>query len=59
MTTGTWPQLVAENSAMDPSLLVERCVSLEEGCEALMEMDRSRPLGMTMITNFSSVQSRL
>jgi alcohol dehydrogenase len=52
-------QLVAEDSAMDPSLLVERCVSLEEGCEALMEMDRSSPLGMTMITKFSSVQSRL
>lgn len=52
-------KMVAENSAMDPAVLVECCVSLEEGCEALMEMDRSSPLGMTMITKFGSHHSRL
>eukprot|EP00980_Cylindrotheca_fusiformis_P021116 scaffold8114_cov126-Cylindrotheca_fusiformis.AAC.2 len=52
-------ELIAENAAMDPTVLVESCVSLEEGCEALMEMDKKSPLGMTMITKFGSHQSRL
>lgn len=36
----------------DPLQLVERCVSLKEGAEVLMSMDRQSPLGMTMITDF-------
>lgn len=51
-------QLVANNPAMmDPALLVERCVSLEEGCLALMEMDKQSPLGIVMITNFNEDSS--
>ena len=52
--------LVATDPTMDPSLLVERCVSLEEGTRALMEMDKQSPLGIVMITNFNdSSSSRL
>jgi alcohol dehydrogenase len=43
--------LVAERR-LDPSLIVERLVSLEEGARVLQEMDRTSPLGITMITKF-------
>jgi alcohol dehydrogenase len=42
---------------LDPSLLVEREVTLEEGCQALQDMDHSSPLGMVMITKFVSEES--
>ena len=38
--------------------LVEREVSLEEGVQALMDMDQKSPLGLLMITRFDD-QSRL
>ena len=50
---------VANKNAMDPSVLVERYVSLEEGSQALMDMDHSSPLGIVMITKFDSTSSRL
>jgi alcohol dehydrogenase len=47
--------LVATNSKiMDPSKLVERHVSLEEGCKALQDMDHASPLGIVMITSFGT-----
>ncbi len=39
---------------LDVKKLIEREVTLEEGVEALMNMDRGSPLGMTMITKFGS-----
>ena len=37
---------------LQPMKLIEREVTLELGVKALMEMDKSSPLGITMITNF-------
>jgi alcohol dehydrogenase len=52
--------LVATNSKiMDPSKLVERHVSLEEGCKALQDMDHTSPLGIVMITSFGSTDDDL
>jgi alcohol dehydrogenase len=45
--------LIAEGS-IDPSVLVERQVSLEEGAQVLMDMDQGSPLGITVITRFRS-----
>jgi hypothetical protein len=39
---------------MDPCQLVEREVSLEEGCRALQDMDHTSPLGIVMITTFGN-----
>ena len=39
---------------LDPLRLVEQCVSLEEGAQVLMDMDTKSPLGMTVITKFST-----
>lgn len=50
--------LVATNK-LDPAVLVERQVDLEEGARVLMEMDRHSPLGMTVITKFNRNTSRL
>jgi len=41
-----------ERGKLDPSLLIERRVSLEEGARALADMDRGSPVGITMITKF-------
>jgi len=38
---------------LNPSALVEKEVSLAEGCQALHDMDHGSPLGMTVITSFS------
>jgi alcohol dehydrogenase len=43
--------LVAEGK-LNPSALVEREVSLAEGCQALQDMDHGSPLGMTVVTSF-------
>ena len=40
------------SGSLDPSLLVERQVSLAEGARALEEMDHGSPLGVTVITKF-------
>ena len=45
--------LVAKGT-LDPCQSVEALVSLEEGCRALEAMDRQSPLGIVMITHFSS-----
>ncbi len=44
---------------LDPSKLGERQVSLQEGAEAIQDMDHGSPLGITMITQCRSEQSRL
>jgi len=51
-------ELISTNPAMNPARLVEKCVSLEEGCQALMEMDKASPLGMTMITKFDTKSTK-
>jgi alcohol dehydrogenase len=51
-------QLVA-SGVLDPSKLVERQVSLQEGAQAIQDMDHGSPLGITMVTQFRSEQSRL
>jgi alcohol dehydrogenase len=51
-------QLVA-SGALDPSVLVERQVSLQEGAQAIQDMDHGSPLGITMVTQFRSEKSRL
>jgi len=37
---------------LDVKKLIEKEVTLEEGVQALMNMDNESPLGMTMITKF-------
>lgn len=44
---------------LDPSRLIERYVSLEEGAQAIQDMDYKSPLGITMITTFPNSRSRL
>jgi alcohol dehydrogenase len=51
-------QLVA-SGVLDPSQLVERQVSLQEGAQAIQDMDHGSPLGMTVVTQFRSEKSRL
>jgi alcohol dehydrogenase len=51
-------QLVACGD-LDPSKLVERQVSLQEGAQAIQDMDHGSPLGITMVTQFRSEKSRL
>ena len=48
--------MIAEGR-LDPLQLVERYVSLEEGAQILMNMDHTSPLGMAMITSFSTTTS--
>ena len=52
-------QLVARNE-LDPKILIEKEVDLQEGVLALQDMDRISPVGMTMITSFhGNIQSHL
>ena len=44
-------QMVASRE-LDPSRLIEREVTLEEGARAIEAMDRGSPLGITMVTQF-------
>lgn len=46
------------SGVLDPSLLVEKEVTLEEGAKVIEDMDYGSPLGVTMITNFAG-RSRL
>lgn len=48
---------LVDQGYIDPSLLVEREVSLEDGTKELMDMDNGSPLGITVITRFQ--ESRL
>ena len=38
---------------LDPAVLVQRHVTLEQGCQALQDMEHTSPLGIVMITKFS------
>jgi alcohol dehydrogenase len=49
-------QLVADGT-IDPSQLVEKECTLEEGARALEDMDHGSPLGITVITQFQSSSS--
>lgn len=51
-------QLVADKE-LDPGRLVERLVSLEEGAQALQDMDNGSPLGMTVIQFDTKQDSKL
>jgi alcohol dehydrogenase len=43
---------LVQQGRLDVKKLIEKEVTLEEGVHALMNMDKTSPLGMTMITNF-------
>lgn len=43
------------NKQFDPLQLVERYLSLQEGAQVLMDMDKISPVGMTVITEFDSL----
>jgi len=50
---------LVQSGRLDPKQLIEKEVTLEEGAQALMDMDRGSPIGMVMITQFAeSPQSR-
>jgi alcohol dehydrogenase len=51
-------QMVAEKK-LDPSRLVEKEVTLEEGAKAIEDMDKGSPLGITVVTKFQSEKSKL
>lgn len=48
------PELLAlvESGKLDPSRIIEKEVSLEEGAKAIENMEHGSPLGITMVTNF-------
>lgn len=46
---------LVQSGKLDPKKLVEREVTLEEGAQALMDMDHGSPIGMVMITQFADV----
>jgi alcohol dehydrogenase len=50
--------MVAEGK-LDPARLVEKEVTLEEGAQAIEDMDHGSPLGITVVTKFQSTNSRL
>ena len=43
---------LVEAGKLDPSKLVERECTLEEGARAIEAMDEASPLGMTVVTSF-------
>lgn len=46
---------LVQSGRLDPKLLIEREVTLEEGAQALMDMNHGSPVGMVMITQFSDL----
>ena len=44
---------LVQSGRLDPKKLIEKEVSLEDGAQALMDMDHGSPVGMVMITKFS------
>jgi len=44
---------------LDPARLVEKEVTLEEGAQAIQDMDHGSPLGITVVTKFRTNASRL
>ena len=55
------PDLLAMvvEGALDPAQIVEKEVTLQEGAQAIEDMDHSSPLGITVVTKFQSQASRL
>ena len=53
---GDMPKILklVSNGQLEPKLLVERRVTLEEGAQAIMDMDHGSPIGITMVTNFTA-----
>lgn len=49
------PELLAlvESGKLDPSKIIEREVSLEQGAKAIEAMERGSPFGITMVTRFN------
>lgn len=47
-------QMVATGK-LDPSVLIEQEVTLQEGAQAIEDMDRVSPLGIVMVTKFPTV----
>jgi threonine dehydrogenase-like Zn-dependent dehydrogenase len=54
LSASAYPLLLSmiEAGRLDPGVLVQREVSLEEGAEVLMRMDSEPPTGVTVITRF-------
>ena len=46
---------LVQSGRLDPKKLIERQVTLEEGAQALMNMNHGSPVGMVMITQFVDV----
>ena len=44
---------LVSSGKLDPGMLVERCVNLDEGARVLESMRHSSPLGIVMITHFA------
>jgi alcohol dehydrogenase len=44
---------------LDPARLVEREVTLQEGAQAIEDMDKGSPIGITVVTKFQSSDSKL
>jgi len=43
---------------LDPKLLIEKEVSLEDGAQAIMDMEHGSPIGITMVTKFKPLQQK-
>ena len=46
---------LVQTGKLDPKMLIEREVTLENGAQALMDMNHGSPIGMVMITQFSDL----
>jgi len=44
---------LVSDGRLRPEATVERRVTLQEGCDAIVAMDSAAPLGVTMVTDFS------
>ena len=51
-------KMVVEGT-LDPARLIEKEVTLEEGAQAIEDMDHGSPLGISVVTKFQSHDSRL
>ena len=49
---GAQVKKLVKTGKLHPKKLVDREVSLEEGVQELMNMNKTSPLGIVMITNF-------
>ncbi len=51
--------LLVRDGKLNVKKLIDREVSLEEGAQALMDMDKKSPTGMIMVTRFGETSCRL